>query len=100
MDIIRNPIIIGILAGGLVFAYLKYTNESDKKKKQENFFPVLIPTIVFVCTWLISYAYFEYSLNKSTDNSIDVEDSYKVIGRSIQIPSINDLPDVSVKIDG
>lgn len=68
MDLIKNPIIIGLVAGGAVYAYLTWQeNEKYKKrvrrgsKKPKEQVNLLIPLAVTLITWFIAYAYFSHS---------------------------------------
>lgn len=70
MDIIKNPIVIGLTMGTLVYGYLSYTinernEENEKKKKgkrkEKESVNLLIPLVVIVIAWFIAYAYFEYN---------------------------------------
>lgn len=70
MDIITNPVIIGLLVGAATFGYLSWDccnkNEQNKKKiKKGKMNPeevnLLIPLIVTIIAWFIAYAYFEYN---------------------------------------
>lgn len=70
MDVIKNPIIIGLLAGTITYIYLSWNNnEKSKKKSKKNQKEVnlLIPLVVAVIGWFITYAYFQYS--NENDNS-------------------------------
>lgn len=79
MEIFKNPIVIGITMGSLVYGYLTYTTnernlENEKKKKhkrkEKESVNLLIPLVIFIISWFISYAYFEYNSEKSSDKSI------------------------------
>jgi hypothetical protein len=65
--IIKNPIIIGLLAGVITYAYLTYEADKNNKKKKhrkekdKEEVNLLIPLAVAVIIWFISYAYFEYT---------------------------------------
>jgi hypothetical protein len=77
MDIIKNPVIIGLFAGTLTYIYMTYNikNETDednkKNKKKKNIVNInlLIPLVVAVIFWFITYAYFE---NKPTNLSLPI----------------------------
>lgn len=75
MDIFKNPIVIGLTMGALVYGYLTYTTnekntENAKKKKsrrrEKESVNLLIPLVVAIIAWFIAYAYFEYN-NESND---------------------------------
>lgn len=64
MDILKNPIIIGLISGTLTYAYMTWSvNEENKKikdKKNKKEINLIIPLIVLIITWFIAYAYFEH----------------------------------------
>lgn len=74
MDIIKNPVIIGLFAGTLTYAYLvwnetqKMKNKKKYKKKKIN---LLIPVIVTAIVWFIAYSYFEYQNPDNTTVDIN-----------------------------
>lgn len=69
MDIIKNPIVIGLTAGLITYGYLTMAvNERNEKrskkkgKKTENeSVNLLIPVVVSIIMWFLAYAYFEHS---------------------------------------
>ena len=67
MDIIKNPIVIAILAGAITYAYLTWNVEEKKDKKkgkqEKKEINLLIPLVVAVIAWFLAYAYFEYSVD-------------------------------------
>ena len=73
MDIIKNPVIIGLLAGTLTYAYLTYNIEEKnknrrkkghKKEHKKEEINLVIPLVISVIMWFIAYAYFEYNPSK------------------------------------
>jgi len=68
-DIIKNPILIGLIAGLLAYMYLKWKtdkyNKKNCKKKKVN---LLIPFAIFAVFWFVSYAYFSFDENENTSN--------------------------------
>lgn len=74
MDIIKNPIVVGLIASVITYIYLswrasennKKKKSKDKKKEEVN---LLIPLIVGVIVWFVMYGYLEYkSTNLETHN--------------------------------
>lgn len=55
MDIIKNPILLGVVAAFLTYLYLWYTNKNKKDKKSVSIF---IPFIVGVIVCVIAYCCF------------------------------------------
>jgi hypothetical protein len=97
MDIVKNPIIIGLLAGLITYMYMRWKNDyynKDKKKRKD--INLLIPFSVFVVFWFISYAYF------SNDNEIsilpsNIEEHIAEIEKKPDL-NLNDKNDIGVKI--
>lgn len=80
MDIIKNPIIVGLTMGALTYCYLSWTvnekNEQNEKKKkgkrkEKETVNLLIPLVVAIIAWFIAYAYFEYSVDTNDPNQRD-----------------------------
>jgi hypothetical protein len=104
MSIIKNPVIIGIFVGVIVYLYLsKYHNKSKDNKKEEEV-NIYIPVLVGVLTSFLSYCYFntgdETPTKKyrfATDNSLiesDDASSYHLISKGVSIPT--NVPDVNI----
>jgi len=74
--IIKNPIIIGLVAGVITYAYLTWQVEKENKKKkhrkEKEEVNLLIPLVVSIIVWFIAYAYFEYTPNQSKINNIQI----------------------------
>ena len=70
-DIVRNPIVLGILSGTIVYLYM-YWQEEQKEKKNENRKPVsiLIPGVVASFVWFITGC-----MNGSEENNNYVRES-------------------------
>lgn len=71
MDIVKNPVIIGLLAGTITYAYLTWSlteknKKRQKKGKKKEEVNLLIPLVVAVIGWFIMYAYFEQSSEKQS----------------------------------
>ena len=62
MDIIKNPVIIGLTAGILTYFYLKWDIEKHaKKNKKPKDVDLLVPLVVAVIAWFISYTYLDFN---------------------------------------
>ena len=77
MDIIKNPIIIGLVVGTIMYGYLSHianekNEENNKKKKhkrkEKETVNLIIPLVVAIIAWFIAYAYFEYNTDNKTSN--------------------------------
>lgn len=101
MDIISNPVIIGLISGLLSYAYLKYktdeTNENNLKKskkgkkakpfvKQE--INLLIPLTIAIIAWFIAYMYIDYNSQRITvENPIDPKNQYQFEKEGLSLTS-------------
>ena len=65
MNILKNPVVIGLLAGTITYLYLMWTNKEQYKKDPESKKTVGIftPIIVAIITWFLAYNYFGSSNN-------------------------------------
>jgi heme/copper-type cytochrome/quinol oxidase subunit 2 len=93
--IIKNPIIIGLVAGVITYAYLSWQAEKENKKKKhrkdKEEVNLLIPLVVSVIVWFIAYAYFEYTpeqphVNNQTLPPIINNDMTQFLGNAGKIP--------------
>ncbi len=90
MDILKNPIILALFAGAVTYAYLQLTlNEQNKKRlkrgKKKIEINLMIPLVVTVIAWFISYAYFDY--NPSTESVIEQDiKNYDMIDKTNKRP--------------
>jgi len=114
IDILKNPIIIAIIAGALTYAYIqwsqqnKYKRDMSKKelkelKKSWSYAPI----VVFVITLALSYLYFNQNVSDGyapmpnideinnlkliKDVSSESAKSFHLIGKGLNIP--NSLPE-------
>ncbi len=78
INIIKNPVIIGLTVGIIVYIYLKWESskrKDDKNKRKDS--QVLIPLFLGVATWFIAHNYFEkydfdeISYNNNYNNEIN-----------------------------
>ena len=64
MDIIKNPIIIGLFAGTLTYIYFKWQLDEKNKKRhkkgrKKEEINLIIPLVISIIVWFVSYAYFD-----------------------------------------
>ena len=59
MSIIKNPVVLGVLAGGITYIYLLWSKKKDKKDKKE--ISLITPIIVAIAVCLVAYLYFSPS---------------------------------------
>jgi len=97
MEIVKNPIIIGIFAGACTYAYLQWDiNEKNKKrkhkkgsKKDKEEVNLLIPLVVSIIAWFIAYAYFEYKPESNENTDIVIPDLYTRPRPPLPLPITN-----------
>ncbi len=120
MKLVKNPVIIAIVAGCIAFAYMSWNRKKEneirlkknKKIKQENKYDnIIIPAIVAVIVWFIAYGYFNYyskqqpnvqspGLNKpieqyklATDSASATRNSFTLVNKTggISLPTVPDV---------
>jgi multisubunit Na+/H+ antiporter MnhB subunit len=91
IDIIKNPVIIGLTVGILVYLYLKWDaskRKEDKNKRKDS--NLLIPLFIGVATWFISNNYFEkYNFDELSQNNLNNN-------IDLEIPTKLDLTDAGM----
>jgi hypothetical protein len=92
ISILQNPVILGLVAGLTAYFYMKWQNDKDKKKKNKDV-NLLIPLVIFIAVWFLSYAYM------NSDESEMVQEVAKKQTFKFQTdamnPQINDLNNLS-----
>ena len=69
MDILKNPIVLAIIAGILTYFLLYWWNQRKDPQDQSKSSNILIPAIVAAVVWLFSSFYFLNS-NKNVENNV------------------------------
>lgn len=59
MDLLKNPIVIGILAAAITYGYFYYDINKNKDDDENKRVPILTPLIVGVLVWFVSSCYFD-----------------------------------------
>ena len=84
-EIIRNPVIIGLVAGTIVFAYLSWNRKKENERRlkkgkkirdDDKYDDIIIPIIVAVLVWFIVYGYFNYNKENKQQTTIP---NYKLV---------------------
>ena len=92
LDIIKNPVIIGLTVGVLVHLYFKWEaskieNKDKNKRKDSN---LLIPLFLGIAAWFIAHNYYEkYNFDEVISNNINNNVNY-------QFPEKLELSDVTM----
>ena len=90
MDIIKNPVVVGVICGIITYVYMKYTSDKInerriKRMKKENInlkldkVNLLIPLAISIVGWFFATNYFENE--EKTEQTIIVS----------EVPQINDI---------
>ena len=64
LDLLKNPIVIGAVAGAITYAYMYWENEQKYKKKpsvKKKSVSLIAPAVVAVIVWFIASSYFDNS---------------------------------------
>jgi heme/copper-type cytochrome/quinol oxidase subunit 2 len=78
MNLVKNPVIIAVVAGLIVYTYMAWQRKKEnekrlkknKKIKEENKYDnIIIPGIVAVIVWFISYGYFNHTKSLGVQNN-------------------------------
>jgi hypothetical protein len=93
IEIIKNPVMIGLTIGVLVYIYLKWEQsqrpEEKNKRKDTN---LLIPLGIGTACWFIAHNYFE-NYNFTNDNNLNINDTKFTNDMPLNIPDKIDLSD-------
>ena len=94
--LIKNPVIIAVIAGAIVFAYMSWNRKQEnekrlkkgKKIKEENKYDnIIIPIVTAVIVWFIAYGYFNNSFSSNNNNNNTNLNEYKM--ESQQLSNVN-----------
>lgn len=123
LDILKNPIIIGLVVGVITYVFMLMRNtkkyKKNQKSKEKNKPNILIPVIAAIVSGILVWLYFGSSETKpemtmtveklvneplkesessaKTGGSSDSV-SYHLVGKGINFP--HNLPDVFLDLDG
>lgn len=99
MDIIKNPIVIGLVVGGLTYWYLKNQadKENDKHKKNSKYIKkevnLVIPLVMTILGWFLAYTLLIENDNTSEVsnllNTLNITDKKNNIPLPLQVPTSN-----------
>lgn len=76
VEILKNPVIFGLLAGAIVYNYMAWNRKKEIEKRLKKgkkikdsmkYNDIVIPSIVAIIVWFISFAYFNYKEEQSTN---------------------------------
>jgi hypothetical protein len=100
VEILKNPVIFGLLAGIIVYNYMEWNRKKEiekrlkKGKKIKDSMKktdIIIPSIVAIIVWFISFAYFNYKEEKSNTTQIQTNIQSQPIKPLQSLPSIQTL---------
>lgn len=96
MNLVKNPVIIAVVAGLIVYTYMAWQRKKEnekrlkknKKIKEENKYDnIIIPGIVAVIVWFISYGYFNHvkksGIQQNNNDLPNVTPQYKLANDSV-----------------
>ena len=118
--LIKNPVIIAVIAGLIVYAYMAWNRKKEnekrlkkgKKVKEENKYDnIIIPGVTAVIVWFIAYGYFnsrpgenqpqlnqevgsqQFRLAKESASNSDVRRSFTLVNKTggISLPTAPDM---------
>jgi hypothetical protein len=88
LNIVTNPIIVGLFFGVMTYLYLWWTIPEPKKskkgkgkknkKKSKDKPGFMIPAVVFAVTYFLAYCYNEYANKSSTTSGITENNKYSL----------------------
>lgn len=99
LDIIKNPVIIGMTVGILTYLYMTWENDKKYKKNPKLKKPVnlLIPGVTAIIAWFIAYNYSNQSSPTESTNLSQLPPSlpnsgFKLIGDNMQPSTMSIKP--------
>ena len=77
MDIIKNPVVLGVIGAAITYFYMQYKLDEEnkireKKGKKIKELNLLVPLAVGVIVWIISYMYFNSDVTVPIPQSINI----------------------------
>jgi len=123
LDILKNPIFLGVLAGAITYLYLMWSTDKKKDPKSKKSISLFTPIVVAVIVSIIAYVYFNYVshdttsvipeqqiIKKQLDGTIPITNyhfvkemssespaSFHLISRGVNIPNNLNVPDVFIE---
>ena len=102
VEILKNPVIIGLLAGAIVYNYMAWNRKKEiekrlkkgkKIKEEQKYNDIIIPTIVAIIVWFISFAYFNYKEEKNSQIGQLINQSHnnQQLQPKINLPPVQSL---------
>jgi hypothetical protein len=95
--IIKNPVLIAVVAGVLAYTYMAWKRREQLKKskkarknKKLKYVDIIIPGIIAVIAWFLAYGYLHYNVE-----SID-SDNIQPMNGVERVPTYRLVNDVSV----
>ena len=101
LDIIKNPVIIGLTVGVLVHLYFKWEDSKKEHNKQHKRKDsrLLIPLFIGIAVWFIAHNYYEkYNFDQVVSNNINYQLPYKL--DLSEVGEVSKLPKASINMTG
>jgi hypothetical protein len=76
-NIIKNPILIAVVAGVIVYSYITWKNKSKKNKDRMN--ALLAAGITTAIVWLLTYGYLNYKPVNNSNLPIREMPTYRLV---------------------
>ena len=97
MSIIKNPIVLGVLAGGLTYIYFVWSNKNKKEKDQKDI-SLITPIVVAIAVCLVAYLYFGTGATLSNDTVTEITKKIPInqqVTPDVKVPSAKLVSQVS-----
>lgn len=104
MSIIKNPLVLGVIAGALTYGYLVWNKKNKKDTKKE--ISLVTPIIVALAVCIVAHLYFnspqpsmalrgDAPTAPPIESSSDSAASFHLISKGLNIP--NNVPEVFIE---
>jgi len=86
VEILKNPVIFGLLAGAIVYNYMEWNRKKEVEKRLKKGkkikdsmkkTDIIIPSIVAIIVWFIAFAYFNYKEEKVNTAPVQIQTKFQ-----------------------
>ena len=95
--IIKNPVLIAVVAGVLAYSYMAWKRKEQLKKskkarnsKKLKYVDIILPGIVAVIVWFLAYGYLHYNIESVNGQELNL------LNQAERVPTYRLVNDVSV----